>query len=411
MSTLPMRMSQVLAAFLLLLPPNSAAAASTDPDLSFIDTNFENASPVWWERDASGVVRIHLLYDHERDSPNRAAGHIHFRLLGRPGARLTLEFVHLDNVWNGQSGSIARELKAVAISSDGTHWRMVPTDSLPGDRIQLTVDLPGPQLFVARIEPYRLSDLDRFLESIRSHRRVRISTIGRTVQGRPIEILSVGSPRAPFRVFLRARAHPWESGGNWVVEGLVRRLLRNDAETRRFLERYAVDILPMANKDGVALGRTRFNVLGRDLNRQWDRPADPILAPENAALERWLESRIRKDRRPHLALDLHNDGRGLLHIGRPEVPSLERHLRRMRTLESLLREHTWFSEGSTEATFRNPGSLGEGWLERFGIDAAIHEFNCHWIASLDEHPSAQRWKEYGAALAVVFDRYFATQDP
>ncbi|MCC7374203.1 MAG: succinylglutamate desuccinylase/aspartoacylase family protein [Verrucomicrobiales bacterium] len=389
--------------------PATLPAVAVGSDLAFIDTSFENASPVWWERDDQGVVRVHLLYDHERDSPNRAAGHFHFRLQGRPGARLTLEFVNLDNVWNGQPGSIARELKAAAISPDGQTWTMVPTQELPGNRIQFTVDLPGPQLYVARIEPYRLSDLDRLLTEIRGHSKVRITPVGKTVEGRPLEILRVGSDQAPFRVFLRARAHPWESGGNWVVEGLVRRLLQNDDEARQYLRHYAVYILPMANKDGVAHGRTRFNALGRDLNRQWDRPADPVLAPENAALEHWLETMIRKGRRPHLALDLHNDGGGRLHIGRPDVPSLDRHLERMRTLESLLRAHTWFSEGSTEATFRNPGSLGEGWLERFGIDAAIHEFNCQWIAKLNEHPSARHWKDYGASMAVVFDRYFAAQ--
>ena len=36
-------------------------------------TGFENASPLWYEI-ADGVIRINLLYDHERASPNRAAG-------------------------------------------------------------------------------------------------------------------------------------------------------------------------------------------------------------------------------------------------------------------------------------------------------------------------------------------------
>jgi hypothetical protein len=37
-------------------------------------------------------VLVHLLYDHERSSPNRAAGHIHFLLHAKSGSRLTLEF-------------------------------------------------------------------------------------------------------------------------------------------------------------------------------------------------------------------------------------------------------------------------------------------------------------------------------
>lgn len=379
--------------------------------LRFIDTRFENASPAWYDFAPDGTVRVHLLYDHERAAPNRAAGHIHLLLNAVPGSRFTLEFLELDNVWNGRPGSVARELKTLVISENGRDWRPVATRALPTNRVQLDVHMPGPKLYVARVEPYRLSDLDRFLESIRKHPRVEIAPIGPTVQGRELEIVRVGNPQAPHRVFVRARAHPWESGGNWVVEGFVGRLIEGDAAAEWCLDRYCAYILPLANKDGVAGGMTRFNVLGKDLNRNWDLPADPELAPENAALERWLESRIQAGQRPDLALDLHNDGGGQLHVSRPAVPGLPAHLARMARLEELLRRHTWFTEGSTTAAFRNPGSLGDGWLERFGIDAAVHEFNCNWIAGLEDYPTARHWREYGAKLAIVLSEYFGGAAP
>lgn len=384
----------------------SAAEPAKPHPLEFIDTSFENASPVWYEFAPEGTVMVHLLYDHERSSPNRAAGHIHFQLHAKRGAKLTLEFKNLDNVWSGNPGSVTRELKTLVISEDGRRWKSVPTESLPENRVRLHVELPGPRLYVARVEPYRLSDLDRFLAAIRTNRLVQISPIGKTVQGRELEIVRLGNSSAPHRVFLRARAHPWESGGNWVVEGLVYRLLRANEDANRFLERYCVYVMPMANKDGVALGRTRFNFQGKDLNRNWDKPADPQLAPENAALEKWLDGMIQAGRAPQLALELHNDGSGRLHISRPPVAGLERYLKRMETLERLLRQHTWFTEGSTTAAFRNSGTLGDGWLERYGIDAVVHEFNCNWIAGLRDYPSAKHWKEYGEKLATVFYEYF-----
>lgn len=372
----------------------------------FLETGFENASPLWYEVAADRSISVYLNYDHERASPNRAAGHIHLRLHAEPGSRQTLEFKNLDNVWNGQPGSVARELKALVVSEDGKQWRSMATEALPENRVRLTVEMPGPSLYVARVEPYRLSDLEAFLERIRRNRRVRIETIGETVGGRPLEMIRVGRSDAPFQVFVRARAHPWESGGNWVVEGLVERLLEGDATAKAFLRYACVHILPMANKDGVVLGRTRFNLRGKDLNRNWDQPADPILAPENAALERWLEGRIRAGRKPNLALELHNDGNGMLHISRPPVPRLAEYLARMETLEALLRRHTWFTEGSTKAAFRNSGTLGDGWLERYDIDAVVHEFNCQWIAGLQTAPLGRHWKEYGAKLVVVMEEYF-----
>jgi hypothetical protein len=162
----------------------------------------------------------------------------------------------------------------------------------------------------------------------------------------------------------------------------------------------------MAAKDGVARGMTRFNVNGKDLNRNWDKPSDPILAPENHALEQWLEAMIEAGKKPHLALDLHNDGRGLLHISRSPVPGLQSYLNRMEILEKLLYKHTWFREGSTGSAFTNSGTLGEGWLERYGIDALIHEFSCCWIAGLNDFPTARHWQTYGGQLATVFYEYF-----
>jgi hypothetical protein len=348
------------------------AAVATNSALEFIDTSFENASPLWYEFAPDGTIDVHLIYDHERSSPNRAAGHFHFQLHAKAGSRLTIEFKNLDNVWNSRPGSVARELKAAVISENGRDWKSVPLEAVPTNRVRLVVDMPGP---------------------------------------RPLEIVRVGKPEAPYRVFIRARAHPWESGGNWVVEGLVARLLKDDAEATRFLQRYCLYVMPMANKDGVARGRTRFNVLGKDLNRNWDKPADAQLAPENVALEKWLEEMIRTGRKPHLALELHNDGNGLLHISRPAVPDLQRHIQRMTIFEELLRKHTWFSEGSTKSGTRNSGTLGEGWLERYGIDAAVHEFNCNWIAGLKRPPSARYWQDYGAGLALVFEEYFEKVRP
>src|SRR5688572_21685529 len=209
----PLRLSALLTTLLLATPFLAAqgpAPAATSPGLEFIDTGFENASPLWYDI-ADGVVRINLLYDHERLSPNRAAGHIHFLVHAKPGSTQTFEFRNLDNVWNSQPGSVAAELKTVVISEDGRTWRTVPTDSLPGGRVQLRVEMPGPRLYVARIEPYRLSDLERLLASLRSSPLVNISTIGKTVAGRDLEIVRIGDPAAPYRVFIRARAHPWES--------------------------------------------------------------------------------------------------------------------------------------------------------------------------------------------------------
>lgn len=57
-----------------------------------------------------------------------------------------------------------------------------------------------------------------------------------------------------------------------------------------------------------------------------------------------IQGMIKNRQAPQLALELHKDGRGKLHISRAPVPEQTRYLDRMKTLERLLRQHTWFTE-------------------------------------------------------------------
>ncbi len=78
----------------------------------------------------------------------------------------------------------------------------------------------------------------------------------------------------------------------------------------------------------------------------------------------------------------------------------------MAILERLLRRYTWFTVGSSSSSFKNPVTLGKGWLERYGTDAVVHKFNCNWIAGLHDYSSARHWQDYGAGSATVFFEYF-----
>ncbi len=400
-----MPMLAVVAFAGLFMPAGPHAAAAADRGLDYIDTSFENASALYWLTDPNGVVHVYLNYEHERASVNRATLHWHFGLEGRPGADVTLILHNFDNIWNGRPGSPIDDRTISVVSPDGRNWTVVKGRKTHDNGFQLDLNLHSGRLYVARIEPYRLSDLDALKQSIAANNLVAVETIGRTVQGRDLEIIRIGRPEAPRRVLLRARAHPWESGGNWVIEGLIERLLKDDPDARRFLDAYCLYVMPIANKDGVARGGHRFNVRGMDLNRKWDAPPDPDLAPENRALERWLASMIATGRRPDLAIDLHNDADGKLHISRPDI-DLDQYLAAMKRFEAMLRGHTCFSEGSTGGSFRNPGSFGEGLLERFGVTACILELNANWIAGLDDYPTAANWKNFGARLADAFYHYF-----
>jgi hypothetical protein len=158
----------------------------------------------------------------------------------------------------------------------------------------------------------------------------------------------------------------------------------------------------MANKDGVARGRTRFNALGMDLNRKWDAPPDSTLAPEKHAFEKWLKHLIAAGKKPALAIDLHNDQGGNLHVNLPREDN-KQYTANLSRFVQLLYKHTWFTEGIANVT--NPGSLGEGLAKRYGVDACIYEFNYEWAEGLKKVPMGEDWKMLGRQLRQVFYDY------
>jgi len=379
----------------------------------FIDTFFENASPLRWERSAPDAVDMDLIADHERMSPNCQMTHWNFRIHVPPaavGEALRIRFRPVASCWNGRPGSaLKREPLTSVVSPDGRTWQAVPMQDAADEGFakEMRVPLVGPRTHVAHLVPYNDTDLQATLRDLAGCPDVRVYPIGASVEGRSLEMVEIGAADAPGQVLLRARAHPWETGGSWVLEGLMRQLVSPAAADLR--RRLCVCMMPMANKDGVARGLSRFTVTGVDLNRGWSAGQlhDPVLCPENACLQSWLSDRQRQHRLPRLAICLHNDDGGNLHLSHP-ARDPDGYACRMRRFEELLRAMTWFTEGTAHAGFVNSGSFGEGLCEINGVDALIYELRACHAKGLGRTPMPADWMELGRALAFVLDRYCAT---
>ena len=47
---------------------------SVHPDLHYINTSFDNASPLWWETDAEGAIQINLVTTRSAPRPSGPTG-------------------------------------------------------------------------------------------------------------------------------------------------------------------------------------------------------------------------------------------------------------------------------------------------------------------------------------------------
>ena len=196
------------------------------------------------------------------------------------------------------------------------------------------------------------------------------------------------------------------------MEGLVRKFLAENSETWK--KNFCVYIMPMANKDGVFRGMTRFNVRGMDTNRNWDSMSDPYLCPEKYALEKFIEDMISDGIKPELGIDIHNDDSGEIDFSmHPGSDTLFRF--KADLLEKLMRAHTCFTE-KAGITWETPGVTSQfvmfedGLFRRFGIESFVWELNANWVGTRKTMPVAADWINSGKGLNEVFFGYFSRID-
>ncbi|WP_438862540.1 M14 family metallopeptidase [Neptunicella sp.] len=99
--------------------------------------------------------------------------------------------------------------------------------------------------------------------------------LGETLDGRDMSLLVVGQPEeGKKKIWITARQHPGETMAEWLIEGLLERLLdEDDGVGRSLLDKAVLYIVPNMNPDGSARGHLRTNANGANLNREWQSPS------------------------------------------------------------------------------------------------------------------------------------------
>lgn len=244
----------------------------------------------------------------DQDKRNHQPSWFYFSLSGVKGRALTVDLAGFEGEYNYRphDGGGHRNTRP-AFSYDNrewTHFEAAEWLEKPA-RLRLRFTAREDTIWIARIPPYTLRQMDQLLSSIRRHAGVRVRRLGRSVEGRPLELVTITEPRTagPKReVWIVSRQHAWEAGVSWALEGAIRLLLADTPESRGLRARHVFHIIPTMDPDGLAHGGVRFNRHGYDLNRNWD-SEDPVKMPEIAAVKRWMRSRRAK---PDLFLTLHN---------------------------------------------------------------------------------------------------------
>ena len=127
--------------------------------------------------------------------------------------------------------------------------------------------------------------------------------LGETLDGRDMSLLVIGEADEHKKViWVTARQHPGETMAEWLIEGLLERLLdEDDGVARQLLDKAIFYVVPNMNPDGSVRGHLRTNAKGVNLNREWASPSMEMSPEVYLVKQKMLETGV------DLFLDVHGD--------------------------------------------------------------------------------------------------------
>ena len=380
--------------------PLLALAACTPISLS---TDFEGGMLGRVERLGGAEFLCHLAGQADREGRNRQVTWYSFLLEGAKDREVTVTLTDLRGEYDYKPGGIAiTDQSPPVVSSDGKTWRHLTTMTFDKEKEQATfrVTPESDVLWIAHIEPYPASRLDRFLGEIQGRPNLKDETIGKSVEGRNLHLLTLTGPVDTPKpvIWLMCRQHAWESGTSFVGEGAVRFLLSDEARPLR--DRVVFKIFPMMDPDGCAKGGVRFNRNGFDVNRNWD-SADPASAESRRLMPEICAAKkaVIDTGRAALFLTLHNQETD------EWLSGSERHKELAERFFARLVEKTTFNPSAKgPRPPRGKPAAGRATVYEFfdielGKPAFILEQGIASSSKLGRYPTSKDRLEFGAQLA------------
>lgn len=234
-----------------------------------------------------------------RDKDSEFAQWFHFRLEATPGEEATLKITGLE----GSAYPGGWPNYRACVSEDRDYWgRAETTYDKDADGGTMTIrytPVSGVAWF-AYFAPYSMERHHDLVAEIASVEGVDYRCLGTSLEGQPIDCLSMGSGETV--VWLYARQHPGETQAEWWMEGALDMLTDPaDPHARKLHEKCRIHVVPNCNPDGSRRGHLRTNFVGVNLNREWAEPtaqkSPEVLCIRNAMDESGV----------HWAMDVHGD--------------------------------------------------------------------------------------------------------
>ena len=220
-------------------------------------------------------------------------------------------------------------------------------------------------VYVAYFVPYGWERLQERLAGWVEKEYVVMDTLGYSMMGFPIQMLTITDPSVPEEekntVWMHARIHPSETPANWQLEGFLDKLTEESPQAAAYRSKGIFYIVPFTNPDGVYGGYSRSNARGINQEINWDHP-DSITSVEVQALRARMDD-LSRERPFDLVLNMHaqSDDKISYYIPTEESTNAHFHQRAMRLAYLTTDDNPYFFPEDMFYSAPAPRYV-EGWL-------------------------------------------------
>jgi len=156
------------------------------------------------------------------------------------------------------------------------------------ENITMKLSVNTDTLWVSAQELITSSVVDTWTNKLMTNTYVSKSAIGKSNQGRPVNLLKIGESNDQRMIMVISRQHPPEVTGFLAMQAFIETLCADTDLAKRFRARYNTYVVPLVNPDGVDNGHWRHNYGGVDLNRDWEN----FNQPETRAIRDFMRQKV-----------------------------------------------------------------------------------------------------------------------
>ena len=283
----------------------------------FVSNEFDGARLNGISRNEDDLI---IAYITSENTPINSSPWYAFKLWSETEQEITLQLTYQTRGFNRYWPKL---------SSDGLNWSRLDTSAVVPDTNMVTIagrefpvaltmklDIGPDTLWIAAQELNTSKHVKAWIDGITEQPYASNEVIGKSKQGRDMNLLKIGEADDSKMIFVLSRQHPPEVTGYLAMQAFVEQIASDDSLAKAFRKKYNTYVVPLANPDGVDNGHWRHSFGGRDLNRDWQN----VHQPEVASIQHWMENKVAESGGEFtFAVDFHSTWEDIFYTVDPEL--------------------------------------------------------------------------------------------